>query len=110
MAKQMQKFAMRWDKNENTIDYIDCEWIGEDADGVFICIHPEIALAEREYLWGPVVMYQTGTVRLRETHARNLSAFEFDALSTMASAYSRETKRRIAVEHERRMKQNDNAA
>ena len=69
---------------------LDCGWIGEDADGIWLMRHPEAVLAERPELWWTVHQWQMG----QREPIDGLSNHETEQLATMCGAYGREQERR----------------
>ncbi|MEQ8278326.1 MAG: hypothetical protein RMA76_38140 [Deltaproteobacteria bacterium] len=94
--------ADRWDGIEHedeearkSFKRVDHDWIGEDADGVWIRRHPEAALLERPHLWAPVFAYGAGQIELTPEDYETLSAFEYDAKLILLAAFRRQEKREL---------------
>jgi hypothetical protein len=89
------RWSDRYDPRDDLVELIDCGWIGEDREGVWICRHPEAALAEDEPLWEPVERWRLGQRELTRDDLRELSAWQTEALIVMAAADQREQLRRV---------------
>lgn len=62
--------------------------VGVDANGVFARLHPEILLAERPRLWGPVGRFRRGQ-RTITPEDESLSAFDLDCKIALIRARGR---------------------
>jgi len=66
-------YAMRWDKRDGAMP-ADCGWIGEDASGVWLSVHPDVALAQDPGYWRVLS-------RWRLTNKRDITARIFERSS-----------------------------
>ena len=80
------------DRREDFEGEIDCGWIGETRDGIWLRRHPEAALVERPALWWTVQQWALGRHELRD----GLSNNETEQLASMAGAHGREQERRYS--------------
>ena len=78
------------DRREDFTGAIDCGWIGEDRDGIWLRRHPEAVLTERPELWWTVQQWALGRHEFRD----GLSNHETEQLAAMCGAHSREQDRR----------------
>lgn len=89
------QWADRWDPRDELSEPIDCGWIGEDREGIWVRRHPEAALAEDEALWAPVDRWRLGVRQVERSDLETLSAWEMEALIVMHAADQREQTRRM---------------
>jgi hypothetical protein len=78
------------DKRDDYAGPIDCGWIGEDRDGIWLMRHPEAALTEHPELWWMVHQWALGRHEFRD----GLSNHETEQLAAMCGAYGREQGRK----------------
>lgn len=85
-------YAGRWDPQEQReggpVPALDLGWIGEDAGGVWLTLHPEAALLGQPDLWD---IYGEARVmpEIAPGDQERLSAFEFDCKLAFVSAHQR---------------------
>lgn len=89
-------YAIRWDKRDDYAEPSDCGWIGEDADGVWIARHPDIALAEHPRLWDAITEWQCGARDLTQADIDTMSSMHVEARCVLLSAQARAEYRRSA--------------
>lgn len=89
------RLADRWDPRDDLAEPIDCDWIGEDRDGIWLRRHPEAALVEDEALWAPVDRWRLGVREVHREDLATLSAWEMEALIVLVAADQREQSRRM---------------
>ena len=89
------RWADRWDPREELRDPIDCGWIGEDREGIWVRRHPEAALAEDEALWAPADRWRLGQREVTAEVLEQSSSWQIEALVVMAAADAREQSRRL---------------
>ena len=87
-----RELAPRWDK-VGIPEPLDYGWIGEDAEGVWVAIHPTRALLEHEDLWGVWADYQAGHTHLTLDEARQLTMWELECRQVLAAARARQETR-----------------
>lgn len=84
-------YAIRWDKRDEFTpsDRDDCEWIGEDAQGVWMRRNPVVALSMHPRLIGIMADWHAGACEMSRDDLRRMSAYEIDATSVMLAARAR---------------------
>lgn len=87
-------YSIRWDKRDDYIAHDDDNqgWIGEDNSGIWIARHPLVAMAEHPRIWGVVSEWQSGIRDISLGYWDSRSAYDVDAMNTMAGAYARSRK------------------
>lgn len=89
-------FSARFDKRDDFDSPSDCGWIGESADGVWICEHPLASLVSRyPELWDVWVEYASGQQELTERDWIQKSAFEYQAKMELRVAANRQERKRM---------------
>lgn len=84
-----KEFAHRWDKRKSADD-CDFDWVGEDCNGIWLCVHPEAAFYTDEQLWGVVNEWRmTSDRRTFVGNNKGRSHWWITAWLTMYSAQSR---------------------
>lgn len=89
------RWVDRYDPRDDLAEPIDCGWIGEDRDGIWLRRHPEAALAEDEVLWDPVDRWRLGAREVGKDDQDRLSHWQMEALIVLAAADQREQQRRM---------------
>ena len=79
--------------------FVDRGWIGTGPDGVWLRVHPEVALANRPHLEGAVARFLDGFGEVTREDYDTLAACEILALRAMDYASKRQQQRR--AEHGR---------
>lgn len=99
-------YAKRWDKRDGiaVCAFRKCAcgkcdpdaWIGEDSEGVWSRIHPQVALPEYPQLWEQINRWYCG-VRGEVTNEdyERLSNFELEVKLTLMNAHAREESRQV---------------
>lgn len=81
-------YPARWDPL-TAGDRAGDDWIGEDAKGVWMTMHPEAALAARPHLWLPVSRFRCGVTEVSREDWESMSSVHYDAHLTLVAARSR---------------------
>lgn len=84
--------AGRWDRLEKAQPR-DFGWIGEDAGGVWMAIHPDVALADHPDMWDVVHRFWSGDCEMRPGDCEALTAHDFQLKSAMVDARQRQLAR-----------------
>lgn len=85
-------FAVRFDPRRIS-GKLDYDWIGEDSEGIWVAVHPEIALIKEDELYDSVISWRCGQNQLNEQDADCLSNFEFAIKTEMFAAMTRKIQR-----------------
>ena|SRR5688572_10749611 len=83
------RFIGRWDPRDEFESEEDLGWIGEDIRGVWIAVHPHVALHENPRLWDGIARFTCGLQEMTPHDWENLSAYEFDLKLTLVCAANR---------------------
>jgi hypothetical protein len=83
-----EAFAVRFDKQPIS-EPIDLGWIGEDADGVWLKVHPQTAFLEFPALWVPVARYMAGDCEVKGDDVDRLSNYDLDVKLVLQAASQR---------------------
>ena len=89
------QWADRWDPRDELREPIDCGWIGEDREGIWIRRHPEAALVDDEVLWAPLDAWRLGQRELTPEVVERSSNWQVEAQVIMVAADQREQVRRM---------------
>lgn len=89
------QWADRWDPRDELREPIDCGWIGEDREGIWIRRHPEAALVDDETLWAPLDAWRLGQRELTPEVVSRSSNWQVEAQVIMVAADQREQVRRM---------------
>lgn len=59
-VEMQSPYSIRWDPRRgiSNDEFMDFGWIGEDASGIWMTIHPEIALIDDPDLWSIVAQFR----------------------------------------------------
>lgn len=88
-----EPYAVRFDKRPDYQEPTDLGWIGEDENGVWLKVHPQVAFLEFPELWNPVASYMCGAQELKQEDVATLSAFDHAVKMTLGEATMRVFKR-----------------
>lgn len=89
-------YDQRWDPVPDVADEYLTDpsgLTGEDAEGVWASVHPDVLLQREPKLWGVVDAWAFGVRDITREDLEQLSAFEVSALLTLQSARDREERR-----------------
>lgn len=85
----------RWDKRDDFDGPTDCDWVGEDAAGVWSTVHPLAILALDPLIWGAIIDWQYGQHDITPADMTDKSNFEYECKLVLKSATNREEARRM---------------
>lgn len=78
---------------------MDCGWIGEDQNGVWVKRDPHVALLDFPHLWPIVSEWTAGLRELTPEDARTKSAYEYTAKLHMVVAQARKDENNRGTKH-----------
>jgi hypothetical protein len=87
-------FASRWNQRAG-FKSVDCDWIGEDDQGIWTRQDPRSVLAAMPELWPEVTAWQHGIRDFTADEYEAKSNFDYEVKMTLAAANSREEQRRM---------------